>query len=149
MNALFSYLHGLPVLIEEEDGLIASLRLEVGVGEERTPLLLKAKSELGEYLAGERRDFDLPLKDAKTAFGMRLRGELSKVAYGETLHYGELALRLGQNGARGVASSLHVNDIAILVPCHRIIAKDGPGGYRYGGKIKKFLLELEKEHRYR
>lgn len=94
-------------------------------------------------------EYDHPLKlDLQgTDFQKRVWGELLKVKKGETLSYQELAERIGQPKAvRAVASAVAENRIAMLVPCHRIIHKDGTTGeYHWGRELKKQLLEWEKK----
>ena len=69
--------------------------------------------------------------------------ETTKIKYGETLTYSELAKRIGTLGVRAVGGALSRNPFPIVIPCHRVVAKNGIGGYSAGQDIKACLLELE------
>jgi methylated-DNA-[protein]-cysteine S-methyltransferase len=109
-------------------------------------VLLKAHQQLGEYFRGERQDFDLELDygDAP-GFHRAVWEELRKVAYGHTTTYLAIATTLGDPQAvRAVGQANRHNPLAIVVPCHRCIAKSGDlQGYFYGLDMKRQLLELE------
>lgn len=109
------------------------------------PHLEVLKIQLGEYFAGERRVFDLPLHEPGTPFQERVWAALREIPCGETRSYGELARALGDPAAvRAVAQANGRNRIAILVPCHRVIGADGGlGGYGGGVWRKRRLLEIE------
>jgi AraC family transcriptional regulator of adaptative response/methylated-DNA-[protein]-cysteine methyltransferase len=110
-----------------------------------TPLLERLHSQLGEYFAGGRRAFDLPLAYPGSPFQQRVWDALLRIPYGETRTYAELARELGAPGAaRAVGRANGANRIAIVVPCHRVIAADGGlGGYGGGLWRKLRLLETE------
>ena len=102
--------------------------------------------QLREYFAGQRREFDLPLDlSGVTPFRAEVLRELSKVPYGETTTYAELARAVGNPKAvRAVGSACATNPLPILIPCHRVLRADGSlGGYRGGEAAKRFLLRLE------
>jgi methylated-DNA-[protein]-cysteine S-methyltransferase len=103
------------------------------------------REQLRAYFAGELRDFDVPLGLAGTAFQRRVWRALCDIPYGETLSYADLARRVGQPGAaRAVGSANGANPVAIIVPCHRVIAADGTlGGYGGGLDRKQWLLRHE------
>src|SRR5439155_18283543 len=86
-----------------------------------------AITQLGEYFAGQRRDFDLPLAPRGTAFQRRVWDALLTIPYGVTISYGELARRLGlpPGAARAVGAANGANPIAIVIPCHRVIGSHG------------------------
>lgn len=119
--------------------------LPQGAAREETPLLQKAHGQLTEYLAGERRRFELPLAPEGTPFEQAVWAQLLKIPYGETCTYGGIAARLGKPGAsRAVGMANHRNPIGIIIPCHRVIGKDGSlTGYAGGLVIKERLLILE------
>jgi len=101
--------------------------------------------ELGEYFAGERRSFDVPLDAPGTDFQRAVWEHLLTIPYGQTRSYDQVARALGRAGAqRAVGRANGMNRIAILVPCHRVVQKDG-GLRGYGGGLwrKRWLLELE------
>jgi O-6-methylguanine DNA methyltransferase len=98
-----------------------------------------------QYFAGERREFDLPLDLRGTAFRKSCWEQLLCIPYGETRTYGEIARAVGSpNGFRAVGQANHYNPIAIIVPCHRVLAGGKYlGGYGGGLPVKAFLLRLE------
>lgn len=102
-------------------------------------------AQLGEYFAGERHTFDLPLAPAGTPFQLAVWAALRTIPYGETVSYGELAQRLRRpNGARAVGLANGTNPLPIIVPCHRVIGADGSlTGFGGGLSIKRALLSLE------
>ena len=110
------------------------------------PLLAKACQQLPEYLAGQRRQFDLPLAPQGTPFQQQVWRELQTIPYGQTTTYGELAKRLGGVGkARAVGGAAHMNPLAIVIPCHRLIGAGGKlTGFSAGLALKQALLDLEK-----
>ena len=108
------------------------------------PVLKEAATQLEEYFAGERRDFDVPMELDGTPFQQEVWAELSRIPYGETISYGELARRVGRpNGPRAVGQANGRNPIPIIVPCHRVLASNGIGGYGGGLKVKRALLAIE------
>lgn len=107
-----------------------------------------ARRQLDEYFAGERRAFDLPLKPTGTAFQRRVLEELMRIPYGETTSYGDIAERIGRPAAvRAVGAANGRNPLPIVIPCHRVIGKDGSlTGFGGGLPTKRALLRLESEH---
>ena len=112
------------------------------------PLYIKIKTELDEYFEGVRRKFTLPLKIAGTDFQKSVWDELLKIPYGKTASYQDIAIRLHKPKAmRAVGGANHVNPVAIIIPCHRVIGKNGSmTGYASGIEIKEYLLSMEKQH---
>jgi methylated-DNA-[protein]-cysteine S-methyltransferase len=102
-------------------------------------------SQLGEYFAGQRRGFDLPLAPRGTEFQRRVWRALTEIPYGRTISYGELARRIGNASAsRAVGLANGANPLPIVVPCHRVIGADGSlTGFGGGLPIKRKLLALE------
>ncbi len=110
------------------------------------PVLDAVETQLAEYFAGERRDFDLPLANDGTEFQQKVWGELRRIPYGETATYGDIAARLGYEPvvSRAVGAANGANPIPIIVPCHRVIGANGTlTGYAGGVERKKILLDLE------
>lgn len=109
------------------------------------PILSLASKELNLYFSGRLKKFSVPLDLTGTDFQLKAWKALAKIPYGKTISYSDQAKLLGSESAvRAIGSANGKNPICIIVPCHRVIAKDGsPGGYSGGLKIKKFLLELE------
>lgn len=130
-----------------EDTLSRICLLEKGPAEnERTPLSDRVYEELCEYLRGERKSFDIPFALSGTDFQKRVWQALLRVPYGQTLTYGELALLAGSpGGARAVGMACNKNPLPFIVPCHRVVGKNGAlTGYALGLELKKRLLDLEK-----
>jgi methylated-DNA-[protein]-cysteine S-methyltransferase len=109
------------------------------------PVFEKTKQQLTSYFKGELTKFDLPLKASGTEFQRTVWRELTKIPYGETINYGQLAARIGNpNAQRAVGLANGRNPIGIVVPCHRVIGANGTlTGYGGGLPRKKTLLELE------
>mgnify|MGYP000211876050 CR=1 FL=1 len=105
----------------------------------------RAARQLGEYFAGERRVFDLPLNPRGTDFQRRVWDALLRIPYGETRSYRQQAESLGDLKAiRAVARANGANRIAVVIPCHRVIGADGSlTGYAGGLDMKARLLTLE------
>jgi methylated-DNA-[protein]-cysteine S-methyltransferase len=107
----------------------------------------RAEAELAEYFAGERTGFDLPTAaTGGDEFQRRVWGLIDRIPYGETTTYGEMAAELGADPtlARKVGGAVGRNPLSILVPCHRVVGKDGKlTGYAGGLERKRQLLELE------
>ena len=105
-------------------------------------------AQLGEYFAGGRFAFDLPLAPRGSAFQLRVWQALRAIPYGETTSYGAIARSLGvPEGARAVGLANGQNPISIVVPCHRVIGADGSlTGYGGGLPAKQWLLAHEAAH---
>lgn len=137
--------------IEEQDGYIISVTVADEPGNSTVPqtsLLEKTVAQLDEYFEGKRKEFDLPLKQEGTPFQQKAWDYLSTIPYGKTVSYKEEAIAIGlPKGCRAVGGANGRNNIAIIVPCHRVVNEGGkPGGYAYGLEMKKYLLALEAKH---
>ena len=108
-----------------------------------------AASELAEYFAGQRQRFTIPLDLRGTPFQRQAWKALLAIPYGRTRSYGDIARQIGRRRAyRAVGQANHRNPMAIVVPCHRVVAADGGlGGYGGGLDRKQFLLDLEQRGR--
>jgi len=111
---------------------------------------IKSKSKINDdlmrYLSGRRVDFSKYRVDLQhlTPFQQAVLNEARKVPYGETITYSQLAERVDHPGAtRAVGNALAKNPAPPIIPCHRIVAKNGPGGFSFGPKVKERLLSLE------
>jgi methylated-DNA-[protein]-cysteine S-methyltransferase len=111
-------------------------------------VLAGVRAQLDDYFAGTRTTFDVPLHLEGTGFQRAVWAQLSALPYGSTVSYGELARRVGNpKASRAVGSANGRNPIAVIVPCHRVIAGDGSlGGYGGGLDRKAALLRLEAGH---
>jgi AraC family transcriptional regulator of adaptative response/methylated-DNA-[protein]-cysteine methyltransferase len=127
---------------------IAKVRARVGPTAAGTPpFLAQVERELDEYFNGRRRDFTVPLVYPGTPFQRKVWNALRKIPFGETISYETLALRVGSPaGQRAAGHANGQNPIAIVIPCHRVINKDGKLG-GYGGQLwrKRILLDLERD----
>jgi methylated-DNA-[protein]-cysteine S-methyltransferase len=108
-------------------------------------VLDRTAAQLGEYFAGERTEFDLPLRPTGAPFQLQVWEALLTIPYGETASYGEIAREIGHPTAfRAVGAANGQNPIAIIVPCHRVIGSNGSlTGYGGGLPTKRALLDLE------
>ena len=108
-------------------------------------ILTAARRQLDEYFAGRRRTFVLPLSLAGTEFECRVWAALSEVGYGATVTYGQLARAIGEpRAARAVGTALGRNPLAVVLPCHRVVAAGGGlGGFAGGLARKRLLLDRE------
>ncbi|MDO7881524.1 methylated-DNA--[protein]-cysteine S-methyltransferase [Salinibacterium soli] len=115
--------------------------------ERSSTLLESARSQLAEYFAGERRDFDLPVRLGGTEFQRSVWAELSALPFGGVLSYGEIGLATGRPTAgRAVGGAVGANPVPIIVPCHRVLGADKRiTGYSAGAGIptKTWLLDHE------
>ena len=125
---------------------IVALRFGEGGHDAPNTIIKKALFELDEYFAGRRTVFDIPVKPDGTAFQTAVWNELKNIPYGQTRSYADVAAAIGAPRAcRAVGTALHKNPVAILIPCHRVIGKDGSlTGFAGGVGVKKLLLALEK-----
>lgn len=114
-------------------------------GEPGDPLSLEAFRQLGEYFAGTRREFDLPLAPSGTPFQLRVWAALQRIPYGKTVTYGQIAAEVEcPGGSRAVGMANNRNPIAIIIPCHRVIGANRKlVGYASGLENKQKLLDLE------
>ncbi len=114
--------------------------------DERHPVMRSAELQLRQFLAGTRRDFDLPLDlDAGTPFQRSVWRELLKIAAGNTRSYAQISAQIGRPAAaRAVGAAVGRNPISIIVPCHRVVGSNGAlTGYAGGLTRKASLLALE------
>ena len=104
-----------------------------------------AIAQLGEYFAGERREFDLPLTPHGSPAAQRVWKLLAEIAYGQTTTYGALAQQVGGDVTpKEIGGFVGANPLSILIPCHRVVGAAGQlAGYAGGLKRKQHLLELE------
>ncbi len=131
--------------VSEQAGKIVSMDWGWGAIQNQTPLLLKAKEQLEEYFDRQRDKFTLPLNPPGTEFQNRVWAKMTKIPYGRTISYGELAAAL-ETSSRAVGQACARNPIPIIIPCHRVVAQAGRlGGYSGDGgrETKRALLNLE------
>ena len=130
--------------IEEEGGAIVAISWGNGALGNGSPLLAEAVRQLAAYFAGSLTDFDLPLAPAGSPFEQRVWAAMQAIRYGQTRCYGDLAAMVG-SAPRAVGGACGKNPIPIVIPCHRVLAKSGLGGYSGEGGLetKQRLLALE------
>lgn len=144
-----------PIVIESDGKAITRLRfssekastvpIEAPKEAVRTPPIIAETIQwLDDYFAGKRPCNVPRLNPQGTAFQKRVWQALLTIPYGKTVSYGELARMVGCKSAQAVGQAVGANPIALIIPCHRVIAAHGKiGGYEYDIEIKKKLLELE------
>jgi methylated-DNA-[protein]-cysteine S-methyltransferase len=132
------------LVLEEAEGALVAIRWSDDPGGNGSPLLAEAARQLEAYFAGALTDFDLPLRPAGSVFERRVWTGMQAIPYGKTRSYGELAAGIG-SAPRAVGGACGKNPIPIVIPCHRVLAKTGLGGYSGAGglKTKQTLLALE------
>ncbi|RHW17929.1 methylated-DNA--[protein]-cysteine S-methyltransferase [Sphingomonas gilva] len=141
-------------LVASDKGLVAIIwhddrpgRVKLAELEEAPdhPVLLHAERELGEYFAGDRTSFSVPLDMVGTDFQKAVWNALLTIPFGETRSYGEIARQVGRPTAfRAVGAANGQNPLSIIAPCHRVIGGDGSlTGFGGGLPAKQYLLALE------
>ena len=132
-----------------KNNMLISLRLVDK--EEKTPsesdFIKDVKLQLDKYFSRKITNFNIKLNPQGTEFQKLVWKELLKIPYGETKSYSEIAKNIGNSKSqRAVGSACNKNPIMIIIPCHRVISKNGKlGGFSYGNLIKQKLLEIESE----
>lgn len=134
------------VLLHKELNDLQNL-LNATITEQTNKYIEQARHELSEYFAGVRKTFDVPLVLSGTEFQVKVWKSIARIPYGETISYLEQAANVSNTRAiRAVAHANGSNRISIIIPCHRVIGKDGNlTGYGGGIERKRFLL-LHENH---
>ena len=139
-----------PLTLRGHDGVLAAIHFPGRVGRlgdaaRDDDALGAAARQLGEYFAGERREFALEVRLDGTEFERAVWRELRRIPYGETTSYGAIARAIGRpEDAREVGSAVGRTPVPIVVPCHRVVGSDGAlTGYGGGLDRKRALLDLE------
>jgi methylated-DNA-[protein]-cysteine S-methyltransferase len=130
--------------LSEEAGAIVALDWGWGRDQTQTPLLVHARDQLHAYFDGALQNFNLPLAPAGTPYRRRMWDALVAIPWGQTRTYLQLAEAAG-GSPRAVGGAMGANPIPIIIPCHRVLAARGIGGYSGGEGLptKRFLLALE------
>lgn len=135
------------LLMGVENDMVVSLRLASKLPPENQPSLFSeiVTLQLQEYFCGSRKEFDLPLAPGGSPFQQLVWQELRRIPYGQIRTYAEIATAIGKPGAaRAVGMACNRNPLWIVIPCHRVVGKNGSlTGYAGGLDLKRFLLELE------
>ena len=132
-------------LKEENDAITALTWDRAGIDE--TPLLVEATRQLTSYFRHELQAFDLPLRPIGGAFQQAVNRAMQSIPYGETREYGEIADELGSM-PQPVGNACGGNSIAIIIPCHRVVASSGLGGFSAPGGIETKIALLRHEGAY-
>jgi methylated-DNA-[protein]-cysteine S-methyltransferase len=132
------------LVIDEKDAAIVAIRWADERESNGGPLLAEAARQLEAYFAGKLTRFDLPLRPAGSDFEHQVWSAMQTIPYGKTACYGDLATKIS-SAPRAVGGACGKNPIPIVIPCHRVLAKSGLGGYSGEGglKTKQALLTLE------
>jgi methylated-DNA-[protein]-cysteine S-methyltransferase len=117
------------------------------VGDDETPLLIEAAGQLTAYFEHELKAFDLPLRPKGGAFQQTVNAAMQAIPYGETREYGEIAEEIGAM-PQPVGNACGWNSIAIIIPCHRVVAATGLGGFSAPGGIETKIALLRHEGAY-
>ncbi|MBE6613499.1 MAG: methylated-DNA--[protein]-cysteine S-methyltransferase [Ruminococcaceae bacterium] len=123
---------------------LVSLQFGAAASSCPSPISNAAASQLDEYFAGKRRTFSLPMSLCGTEFQMKVWRAIADIPFGEVRTYGEIARVVGNpRAARAVGGAVHQNPLWILIPCHRVVAQNGLGGYAGRPEVKRALLKIE------
>lgn len=137
--------------IGSQDGYIVSVKRVDSPDAEHHPTSVtdRAAAQILEYLQGQRRSFDLPLSIAGTPFQHAVWNAIASIPYGETRSYSQLAESVGKPKAvRAAGRACGDNPVWILIPCHRVVGKNGAlTGYAGGTEMKRRLLTLEQKNK--
>ena len=135
----------------ENDGRITNLHFGtvsiLGMKEMKTPVIEEVEKQINEYYQGKRQDYELPLHLEGTPFQMKVWEALREIPKGETRTYEDIAIAVGNpKASRAVGMANNRNRIPVIIPCHRVIGKNGRlVGYAGGLDVKARLLALEKK----
>ena len=133
--------------IEADDDLITGVQWTEQPGNDRTPLLVRARMQLDAYFAGELTQFELPLRPRGTAFQQRVYRAMCAIEFGRTRTYGDVAADV-EGSAQAVGQACGSNPILIIIPCHRVLAAGGLGGFSGAGGVETKVELLRHEGAY-
>jgi methylated-DNA-[protein]-cysteine S-methyltransferase len=133
--------------VSQEDDELVALDWGWAGDQHETTLLRQARAQLHAYFDHELDAFDLPLAPAGTAFRLKVWDALRRIPFAATRTYGDIAGEVG-GCARSIGQANRNNPLPILIPCHRVVARNGIGGFTAEGGIetKRFLLDHEEDH---
>lgn len=138
--------------VVEEDGYIIEVLVNEKIKDAEiklTNLIQETFDQLDDYFKGKRKEFDIKIKLKGTSFQQKVWEELVRIPYGSTLSYKDIATKISNmKASRAVGRANNKNPIPIIVPCHRVIGKNGKlVGYAMGLEIKQMLLDLENKYK--
>jgi methylated-DNA-[protein]-cysteine S-methyltransferase len=131
--------------LTEQDGALVALDFAAAGANDSSPLLRRAAEELAEYFAGKRKTFTVPLRPKGSDFQLRAWAALSAIPYGEVRTYSAVAHALG-SGPRAIGQACRSNPLPVFIPCHRVVAVNGLGGFSGAANAldrKRALLAIE------
>ena len=131
------------VLVQQGEGLVR-VRWGAVLQDQSTELLDEAWVQVNDYFAGKRRQFDLPLNYKCKPYQKQICEQMLKIPYGETATYGDLAVATASS-AQAVGNACAGNPFPVIVPCHRVLAAQGLGGYSGDGGIETKIALLKME----
>lgn len=132
-----------PLTVHEEDGAIVRVAWD-GAGVDQTPLLREAARQLRAYDAGALEVFDLPVRVGGSDFRRAVCSQMSAIAFGETVTYGDIAKALDQS-AQAVGSACGGNPVPVIIPCHRVMGAKGLTGFSGKGGVETKVALLRHE----
>lgn len=135
----------LEIICNNNELILLKVVYKLGTSCQKTNIIKNIIRQLDEYFLGKRQVFDIEIAPNGTEFQKQVWQELQKIPYGKTCSYSKIAENINnKNAQRAVGSACNKNPIMIIIPCHRVISKNGNiGGFAYGNSIKQKLLELE------
>ena len=127
---------------------VKSISIDVTNPESYSPLMHNVIEQLNQYFMGNRKQFDISLRLELPLFYKKVLKEVSKIPYGQTCSYKNIAIKLNNPRAyRAVANANAANPIPIIIPCHRVIQSNGNlGNYGGGRQLKQNLVQIEKDN---
>lgn len=138
----------LEIVCQNDELVLLRLIAEQKNSDAESEFMREIKTQLEAYFSGKIQKFDIKVNPQGTEFQKFVWNELCNIPYGKTESYSEIAARLGcKNASRAVGGACNKNPIMIIIPCHRVVSKNGSlGGFAYGCCIKQSLLELEQSN---
>jgi len=133
-----------PLSVGELDDAIVAINWQAPPQSDETHLLSRAAEQLAAYFAGELVSFDLPLRPSGDEFQQSVCQAMLAIPFGETTTYGEIAKQLDTYG-QPVGNACGANSIPIIIPCHRVLAANGLGGYSGEGGVERKIELLKHE----
>lgn len=131
-------------LTSRDGKTISQIEVVKGKSKDMTPFFESCFVEMKAYLTGEKKTLELPLDmSGMTPFQMKVLKEMKKIPYGEVRSYGELAKAMKSKAFQAIGNACGKNPFMLIYPCHRVVGKNGPGGFAHGPKMKAELLKLE------
>ena len=138
---------GIWEIISSDEYLIKINLVDKTGDEQLDPLAIEVNKQLSAYFDGRLKSFDLPINLDHSGFCLRVWESMQRIPYGKTVTYGELAAMAGSPKAyRSAGSCAGKNPIPIVIPCHRVLASNGIGGFGLGLDVKRYLLALEQNN---